>query len=247
MNPPAPRSPAMRTAITFLLSALAAGCGLSPQYDRVGPPGNVVGHIQSGASSGPRILGNGIRATEARPCEAFHTLRAGGSCQVQVAVGRAPGIELSGDANVLEHVVTDWEDGVLDVRLAPGSYELRQHLTLRATTPALERVELHGSSDTAVSGIDGARFEVTSSGSGLVKVAGRTEDVHVALHGSGKIDARELQCRAAKVSSHGSGDVELGALESLEVHLAGSGDVAYRGEPADLRTKVVGSGAVRAR
>jgi hypothetical protein len=58
---------------------------------------------------------------------------------------------------------------------------------------------------------------------------------------------RELKAEEVSINIAGSGDAAVHADKSLEVRIAGSGDVVYTGNPATVSTKVAGSGSVNKR
>ena len=233
----------MRFASSLLLLVLAPSCIIYVRNDR----GDYDVEDVSFLSSQPRVRGNGVPATEVRSIGDFHGLRVTGAIDVELALGTASGLEVAGDSNVLQYVETDVSDGVLVVRLERGSYELRERLVVRLTTPSLERLELTGSGDTQVHALAGSELTVASHGSGDLSLTGRVDRLDLELSGSGDVDATELVCDAVQIDSAGSGDIELGSVGSLEVRVTGSGDIEYAGRPTVLHTEVEGSGSVRAR
>ncbi len=71
----------------------------------------------------------------------------------------------------------------------------------------------------------GGRFDcgrLSASGSGHIHLAGRSDDLAVAIDGSGSVDAVELQAKRAKVAISGSGDVTVNASNELDATNNGS-------------------------
>jgi len=242
-RPPSARPMRLPLTLSLLIASVTPGCII---YVR-GEPGDFDVEDVSFLSSDPRVRGDGERATEVRAIDDFQAVRVASSIDVEVSVGAATGLEVSGDSNVLQYVETDVSGGVLGVRLERGSYALRERLVVRITTPSLERLELTGSGDTDVRALDGSTLTVVSSGSGDLTLAGRVATLELDLCGSGDVAATDLVCRAVSIDSEGSGDVALGDVESLDAQMSGSGSVEYSGRPTILRTEVDGSGSVRVR
>ena len=78
-----------------------------------------------------------------------------------------------------------------------------------------------------------------------MKINGTCQNHLLVLRGSGNVDASNMEAQMAEVKSVGSGNVDVSANQSLSVSLAGSGNVVYHGEPAELRKSITGSGLVK--
>ncbi len=202
-------------------------------------------HSESGGKNS--IRGSGVSKTETRTIGDFKKVQVNGSCDVSVSVGKAAGLTITADDNLLEYVVTEVRDGTLVVEMKSGSYSPSVHMKAYATAPSLESLAIHGSADADVSGLSGDRFELSIEGSGDAKASGKVGAVVAKIAGSGDINASNVEARDATVEVSGSGDVEVWATESLTVSIAGSGDVGYKGDPNKITKSVAGSGAVKKR
>lgn len=112
-------------------------------------------------------------------------------------------------------------------------------------SPACPDVELEGSSDVILSGIDQKALAVCLSGSGTINADGRVEDLRVALLGSGDVRTKDLEAISVDCELKGSGDIYARAVQSIRSRLYGSGDIVVRGNPTQRDTRVQGSGDVR--
>lgn len=81
------------------------------------------------------------------------------------------------------------------------------------------------------------------SGSGIVRVEGKTESAEIDISGSGTVDAGSLKADEVEVDLSGSGDCRIDAREELDVNITGSGEVLYRGNPR-IKSSIRGSGSV---
>ncbi len=108
------------------------------------------------------------------------------------------------------------------------------------------KVSINGSGDVKMD-VSAKMLMLKINGSGDVKLKGDAELASFAINGSGDINAFGLKVRAANVAIRGSGDVRINAVEELEVHVSGSGDVEYTGSPEKIIADVRGSGSVRKR
>lgn len=233
-----------RTSAAPAALLLAAACGLSIDLD------------------GAAVRGSGVAATDERTLADFDRIEVGGSLLVDVHVGGAPRVVLTGDDNLLPLVRTDVRGGTLHVepkeRIRPT-----ERIRIEVTARALDGLGVSGSSTVTASGVRSAAFHAAVSGSGELTADGTFGDltcsvsgsgglalrgpartVDASVSGSGELDLLEVPARAAEVTVSGSGDVGVHATERLDARISGSGDVRYRGEPA-VQSSISGSGTVR--
>ncbi len=107
-------------------------------------------------------------------------------------------------------------------------------------------IKVTGSGDIDINNNSADVLGVAIHGSGDVSIRGKTDELDVAIHGSGTFDGNELRADEVVVNIHGSGDADIWAIDRLNVHLTGSGDVIFRGDPS-IRSKSTGSGSVNHR
>lgn len=195
---------------------------------------------------GDAVVGSGILATEERSVEAFDRVSVSGSATVEIAVGDEQSVAVEGDDNVVPIVLTVVRDGVLEVS-TDGSYMTDVGVTVRITVPELVGVTLSGSGDVVATGVDALDFAIDITGSGEVRVTGRTDIVSVGITGSGDADLFGLIAREAHASILGSGDIQVHATETLDAAVSGSGDITYDGDPSVSEPRITGSGTVAPR
>jgi len=196
---------------------------------------------------GPHIRGSGHLASEERAVLPFSGVVMQGSLdvEIQVVTDLAEGkLEVEGDDNLLRYVRTEVHDGMLVIDLEDGSYSMKKPLVVRASTSRLALIELEGSGDISVTGLNNASFRVRLDGSGDIEARGLTQSLTVDLNGSGDINLANLEATEANISLDGSGDVRVFAKHKLGVDLKGSGDIGYRGHPKNSKITVKGSGDV---
>jgi len=81
-------------------------------------------------------------------------------------------------------------------------------------------------------------------GSGDIRVTGLAHRFDLDLSGSGSLDARHIPVSEAYIMITGSGEARVQAIDLLDVHIHGSGDVYYLGNPAVLQVDIQGSGGI---
>ncbi len=118
-----------------------------------------------------------------------------------------------------------------------GSGDIAMQEVIAKTT----NVEIDGSGKLVVTDVIADTLSMKIDGSGDSALSGEVNHQAIAIHGSGSYDAGNLQSQVTTVDVIGSGDGRVWVTDDLEITIAGSGNIAYRGDPALTQT-VTGSG-----
>ncbi len=113
------------------------------------------------------------------------------------------------------------------------------------TMPMIEEMEINGSGDTNIRGVDSQELELNINGSGNLDVTGKANSLEVSINGSGDINMEEVTGGNVDASINGSGDIEIygGACQTIEIDINGSGNISARDvECQDANVEVSGSG-----
>lgn len=144
--------------------------------------------------------------------------------------GNAHEIKIEGDAKDVDDLITKVEDGFLQVKY-PASFKIkRSKLTIHITSKELEAIKISGSS----------KF---SCGEPVT-----TDEMDLAMSGSGsvhfpKLDADEV---SVKISGSGGIHIENGSADELDARISGSGKLnAEAFEVNEFSASISGSGSVR--
>lgn len=191
------------------------------------------------------LPGDGNLKAETRPPEAFTAVEAAGSIELALSAGEGPPkLELRGDANLLPHVRTRFEGGVLkvdsDQELSPN-----HPLVVTAHTSKLERVALSGAGKVQVLGLQGPKFALNLSGAAHARLAGDVSSTTLDISGAGKIDASELVATDVEVEVSGAGKASVHATGKLKVDISGAGKVSYSGKPKIIEKDISGVGVLQ--
>ena len=127
-------------------------------------------------------------------------------------------------------------------------------------------IKMSGSGDTEISGVRGnLKLSVSGSGdfeaeelqleecnikltgSGDIELKGSAVNLTINQSSSGDINAYGLSAGVVDIKGYGSGDMVVNVTDKLKVHLNGSGDVTYRGNPDIVDVESNGSGEVYSR
>lgn len=202
----------------------------------------VVDETGSHSFWGHSVRGSGVRAEADRAVAEFHAIELETSATVEVKVGEAPSLHLSGDDNLLSLVETEVRNGVLVIDLS-RSASFRCGLELVIGTPALERFDIEGSGDVKIQGLADGQVQLAIEGSGTIHAQGTARKLIGSIEGSGTLSLAELAADEAELSIEGSGSMDVHVAKVLHYSIEGSGDIQYAGGP-QLAGQIEGSGSV---
>ncbi|WP_181304819.1 head GIN domain-containing protein [Rufibacter sp. XAAS-G3-1] len=185
--------------------------------------------------------------------------------------GDTQSVKVEGDAEQLDQLITEVEDGKLTIKRKNRQYSNdgssnNKRVNIYITVPQVEGLSVSGSGkirsedtfksnslDLAVSGSGNIQLtanaeNVTSriSGSGSIELKGQGKQTTVAVSGSGAMRGYDFTTSDAQVSISGSGSCEITATNRLKSSISGSGRVLYAGSPS-VDSRVSGSGSVKKR
>lgn len=211
------------------------------------------------------LTGSGHPATEERAVAGFTGIALALPGAVELVQGDAEGATVTADDNVLPHIESVVEGGVLRLRFDKTAFWIRNtHIRIVVRARRVESIAVAGSGDVQAKTLEAQRLRVSIAGSGNVKLpaldarelrahiagsgdllaAGHADALEAHLAGSGRLQASKLETRTASLRVAGSGDATAWVRESLKASIAGSGDVRYYGDPA-IDKHVAGSGSLK--
>lgn len=182
---------------------------------------------------------------QSRDVPTFDRIELHGSIDAEIDVDAGEqSVVIRADADLQDRIRTEVRGRTLVIDMK-GSFRNVGAMKALIRVAALEALDIDGSSDARIRGIDSPRFDIEIDGSGDVEAAGRAATCHFEIDGSGDISARDLGCGDAEVDISGSGDAEIHVTGSLSIDIAGSGDVDAWGSPSTRRVTTSGSGDFR--
>jgi len=212
-----------------------------------------------------RVKGNGEIVTSNRNEGNFEAVKAAGSFDVFFSQADVNEIRIEADENLMKYILTSVENGVLRIRTKSGvnirpSQDIKVYVKspkfksvglagsgnmvaeTKITSTEKIKLSIAGSGDIKLQEIDAPQVDVNISGSGKAEGFGTTRDLDIDVAGSGDVMMKDLKAENAKISIAGSGNVWVFASMKLDVRVAGGGDIHYYGNPADIKSKLAGSG-----
>lgn len=210
------------------------------------------------------ISGSGPVVSQQRNISNFTGIDLSLNATVNYSEGSSFSVQLNGQQNILDAIVTELNDGYLVIRVPLDTKFISYSpITINITAPAVSNFNLSGngtiqSSDTVhlqngdlnISGSGNISLttaisndiDARVSGSGKVYIAnGSSSTVTTNISGSGNIDMSGVAAQSVKTYTSGSGDTKVNAINNLDAHISGSGKVYYYGNPA-ITADISGSG-----
>ncbi len=211
-----------------------------------------------------RINGSGSYVTEQRTVPTFQGIESVGDFKIFIVNSSTPGLSISAEDNVLPELKTEVVNGILKISFKRNLNIRHKEITITASTNSLKKLVLTGSGSLMPQGnwvvddlecgltgsgmisglVDAGKITGQLSGSGNLSLSGKADYADLTVGGSGNIRMYSLNAREAKASVNGSGNIELSVSEKLEAFISGSGNVLYKGSPAEVLQQVNGSGKV---
>lgn len=211
------------------------------------------------------IVGSGNMITQQRTADNFNAIVTKGDFKVVVIKDQTTSLELTGEDNILEKVVTEVVGNQLTVKYETGVRIYRHKtVTVKVKTPSLVKAEINGSgsiesadiwnADGFTTAIDGSgtisvhtlcnSFDGRIRGSGDMNIQGSGNSIGLHIDGSGNIYAFGFTAKNAEAGIDGSGKIETTANDNLKATIKGSGKIYYKGNPT-VNTNISGSGSVQ--
>ena len=178
---------------------------------------------------------DGDVVTEYRPLKDFEKIEISGSPNVYYVQADTFSVKVKGSKEGLENILTEVNDGTLSVRNRGkmGVVNIVIHdedqAEVYVTSPDLVSVRLNGSGDFS----SDQRVD--------------TDQMEIALIGSGDIAIEQWRVISTRLHLKGSGDIKVGfneGCQAVESELRGSGDITLKGVVSRFSQQITGSGDV---
>jgi hypothetical protein len=189
------------------------------------------------------VKGSGQEKTETRQVGAFRRVELAGAMQAEITVGGAPSVVLRGDDNLLPMVETVVADEQLRIG-TKGSIEPKSPLVAQVTAPALAGVRIDGANDVSIKSVSGDVFAIDVRGASKVAAAGKVHQLQIDVSGAAQVDVAGLVAEEIVLHASGAASVDVNATSSLDVTVAGTAHVTYRGKPKTVHQQISGVGTL---
>ncbi|MEX1366366.1 MAG: head GIN domain-containing protein [Nannocystaceae bacterium] len=194
-------------------------------------------------SSSACTRGSGDPGSAVRDPGDFDAIDVSGPFQVQIEVGPAASIVVSGDDNVVPKVRTEVVGSTLHIDL-PGRVVTKLPLSVAISVPALSDIDVGGASTVTVAGLETQDFEVDVSGASQLTLTGRSTELEAEISGASRLSATGLQVSKAKLEASGASKAEISVDDSVDAEASGASTVRIHGSPDEIARDVSGASTV---
>jgi len=218
-------------------------------------------------------MASGKMATETREIHGFERVILQDYGELEIVSGDKESLTIETDAEFLDKIKTNVENGALKIGIGATWLEKLQHafstsftrssIKYRLVAKHLSGIEIRGASrvtakelgtenlalkiggagEMTVDNLTADRLKVEIQGAGKISLAGQAQSQEIAISGAGQYEGPELASEKTEIVISGSGKATLRASEQLEVILSGVGSIDYYGK-AEVRRTISGVGRV---
>ncbi|UCC39032.1 MAG: DUF2807 domain-containing protein [Candidatus Aminicenantes bacterium] len=208
------------------------------------------------------VFGSKVIITETRNVDYFHSIEIVGGCDVFFTKDVSQKLILEGEHNILP-IIRTWvrHDGILVIE-PERSYKTDVGLRAYVSMTEIRGFTIAGSGTIVgelpfetneltlkIAGSGQIRMDVVAqnvfseiAGSGDIFLVGNTGFHRNKIAGSGNLNASGFVTAKYEIRIAGSGDCYIHVRDMLDVVIAGSGNIYYRGNPAVINCTIIGSG-----
>lgn len=197
-----------------------------------------------------QLHGNGKVETQTRTVSGFKGIKSSGGYQIEVKLGAEESVRLEAEENLLDHIKTEVEDGVLHIYNSKGM-NTNKGLKAYVTVKELNHVDISGGVKiVGTSTFEANQFILDLSGGSRITLALKAKELKADMSGGSKgtlsgsvnsflldasgashIDATELVSNKAEVEASGASKVKVNATDKLGIKASGAASVYYKGDP----------------
>lgn len=209
--------------------------------------------IWVGVAAPPMPELSGERATRTFDLAGFDGVDVSGQWSVTIERGDAWAVAVETPAEILDDVEIELDGDELSVRYeggwCAGCFRDDTAIEVVITMPALESLEVSGTSTVRFSGFQGGALSVDVSGAiDLRGAASRFETLTLDLSGAGSVDFADVPTTNAEVDVSGAGNVTLSmAGGRLTGDMSGAANLEYSGSVSEESVEKSGFVNVRRR
>ncbi|WP_180335715.1 head GIN domain-containing protein [Labilibaculum filiforme] len=209
--------------------------------------------------------------TETRTIGSFESISLSIQAKVFITQENSTSVKIKGDADDLEEIITEVEDGTLKIKRKKnkswGWNSSFKNIEVYISSSQIKNISVSGSGTIQAKSTietDDAKYVISGSGnifiedlvatnaachisgSGDIHLKGELiEALEIHISGSGNVDAGYLKTENVDVHVSGSGNSKVYVTKKLTARVAGSGDIYYRGKPDSIDSKSAGSGSIK--
>lgn len=185
----------------------------------------------------------GVAHAEVRNLAGFTKVDANAGTDVQVTVGGAFRVEVTGrDA---DRIVTRVQGDTLIVEPVRGFSWRGRQANIRVSMPRVDSLSASSGADLVATGVNGGSIALDSSSGADLRVSGTCATFTADASSGSDIDARQLRCESGSVDVSSGADARVYASGRLDVDASSGGGVVAYGNPGIGNIDLSSGGSLR--
>nr|MBF0221981.1 DUF2807 domain-containing protein [Desulfobulbaceae bacterium] len=182
------------------------------------------------------LEGNRIAAEVTRTLDSYQGVKIDGAFDVEIKQEESWNVKISGDENLLAHVVTTLEKNVLKV-FVKESICSKIPLKLSIGAPSFHFLDIDGAG-TLVSRMEQNALKVTANGSFDILLQGKLQSLVLEARGATSTNAQQLEAKNVSAKVHETATVLVSAENKLVIECFDASSVKYSGSPKTKNIRV---------
>jgi hypothetical protein len=172
-----------------------------------------------------------------------HAVTLRGAMDATITIGDHPGIDISGDKDILSKIRQQSDDDDLTIE-APMDASLLHPIKVTITVTSLDELTVAGG-NVVVNGLHGDDLDMTLEGFSSVTANGHLDNATLQVNGAGQLKLDGLEVADIDLKLNGAGKAEVRATDNLDIEINGASDVIYAGSPKHIDKEIHGPGNIR--
>jgi hypothetical protein len=195
-------------------------------------------------NSSDTIYGSGVIVTKTVDVAECSGLTINATGNVYLAPDTVQSIRVEADNNIIDKVLAQEENGILKTGLPGGSYS---NITLRiyVSMKTITQLSIIGAGNiTLQNPLSADNLNCSIDGAGYIYVTGTGNYLSCLINGAGNISAKDFTVQKCKAVVNGAGTCTVYTTNELDASIIGAGTIYYYGNPASVKTSILGIGQI---
>jgi len=196
-------------------------------------------------SNPDQVVGSGRLLSQTRSLPPFTGIQVTGIAKVVLTQDTVQSLRIEADDNIVDHVTSAVNNGVLVIGLRQGSYG-KVTVNVFASMKTIDRLECIGTAEFVTAApirTDAITCRIT--GAGTITLSGAATNQTIEVTGTGDVHNFGLISTRCSATITGLGSLELNVTQQLDAIVSGSGLIIYAGNPGVVNKMIAGLGSVK--
>ncbi len=189
------------------------------------------------------LTGSGATIIETPPVSNFHSVAVAIEGNLNITQDSPYYLSIETHPNVMDELDVEVKNQVLEIGFDRCTSNIEK-LVIDVTMPDISSIIFSGVGElNSINGFSLDELTVILSGMGDITLSGEVDEFTCIISGVGNLKAFDLITSECSLTISGMGNAEITANDILNVFIAGSGNVYYKGSPS-ITQNISGTGSI---